>query len=414
MNPRKNYMAAVGFTRRDGLIALIGGMAALSGCGGGGGSSGVFGSIASVGSGGTGSFSSGAITGFGSIIVNGVRFDESRATITDDDGVLHNAGDLKLGMVVSVAGSAIVAGPAGNTATANTITFGSELRGPIDSIGSQSLVVLGQTVQIGANTVFDSAIAGGLAGLSVGQTIEVHGFVDPAVNTIQATRIERTGNTNTFKLLGMIQGLNTTAKTFAIGSLAISYAGIASTDLPANLANGLVVRVRLATTPATGTRTATRIRAVEREVENHDEAELEGTVTAFTSTSTFSVNGVAVDAGKAVFPNGTAGLRLGARVEVEGSLVNGVLAATSVKVENEAEVENQEFELHGSVSNLNTTNKTFVIRGVTVSFAGNVRFDKGDASTLVAVNGTSAIVEVKGTNNAATNTVTATKISFDN
>jgi hypothetical protein len=408
MNPRKNYMAAVGFTRREGLIALIGGIATLSGCGGGGGSSG----IASVGSGGTGSFSSGAITGFGSIIVNGVRFDESRATITDDEGASHNSGDLKLGMVVSIAGSAVVAGVNGSSAVASSITFGSELRGPIDSIGSQSLVVLGQTVQIGTNTVFDSAIAGGLAALSVGQIIEVHGFVDPAANAILATRIERTGNTTAFKLQGVMQALNTGAKTFTIGTLTISFASVATTDLP-TLANGLLVRVRLATTPATGTRTATRIRAVERQVEDHEEAELEGTVTAFTSTSTFSVNGVAVDAGKATFPNGTTGLRLGARVEVEGTVTNGVVVAATVKLENEAEVENREFELHGTVSNLNTTNKTFVIRGVTVSYAGNVRFDKGDASTLASVNGTNTKIEVRGTNSAATNSVIATRINFE-
>jgi hypothetical protein len=414
MNPRKNYMAAVGFTRREGLIALIGGMAALSGCGGGGtsGSSGSSG-IASVGSGGTGSFSSGAITGFGSIIVNGVRFDDSKATITDDDGASRNSGDLKLGMVVSIAGSAIVAGTNGSSATASSITFGSELRGPIDSIGSQSLVVLGQTVQVGANTVFDSAIAGGLARLSVGQVIEVHGFVDPAANTMLATRIERTGN-NTFKLQGVVQALDTNARTFAIGTLTISYAGIATNDLP-TLANGLLVRVRLAATPATGTRTATRIRAVARQVEDHDEAELEGTVTAFTSTSTFSVNGIAVDAGKATFPNGTAGLRLGARVEVEGHVTNGVLVAATVKLEDEDKDEDKEkFELHGTISNLDTTNKTFVIRGVTVSFAGTVRFDKGDASTLAAVNGTNTTIEVRGTNSAATNSVIATRIRFEN
>jgi hypothetical protein len=410
MNPRKNYMAAVGFTRREGLIALIGGIATLSGCGGGGGSSG----IASVGSGGTGSFSSGAITGFGSIIVNGVRFDESRATITDDEGTAHTSGDLKLGMVVSIAGSAVVAGTNGSSAVASSINFGSELRGPIDSIGSQSLVVLGQTVQIGTNTVFDSAIVGGLAGLGVGQIIEVHGFVDPAANKILATRIERAVNATVFKLQGVLQALNTIARIFTMGTLTISYAGVATTDLP-TLANGLLVRVRLATAPATGPRTATRIRAVERqvEVEDRDEAELEGTVTAFTSTSTFSVNGVAVDAGKATVPNGTAGLRLGARVEVKGTVSNGVVVATTVKIENEAEVENREFELHGTVSNLNTTNKTFVIRGVTVSYAGNVRFDKGDASTLAAVNGTNTRIEVRGTNSAATNSVIATRIIFD-
>src|SRR3954451_20563004 len=112
MNASKHKLAAAGFTRREGLLALIGGVAALSGCGGGGDG------VASVGSGGTGSFSSGAITGFGSIIVNGVRFDDSQARITDDNGVLHNPGDLKLGMVVSITGSTVVAGVGGSSASA--------------------------------------------------------------------------------------------------------------------------------------------------------------------------------------------------------------------------------------------------------------------------------------------------------
>ena len=410
MNSSKNQLAAAGFTRREGLLALIGGVATLSGCGGGGSAAGT----ASVGSGGTGSFSSGAITGFGSIIVNGVRFDDSQARITDDDGVVHNSGDLKLGMVVSIVGSGITTAATGSSASATSITFSSELRGPIDSIAGQTLVVLGQTVRVTASTVFESEIAGGLAGLSVGQIVEVHGFVDPATNQVLATRIEREATAASFKLQGQVQALNTSAKTFALGTLTISYAGIAAAAVPANLANGLLVQVTLALSPATGTRTALSVRTVARQVEDHDEAELEGTVTAFTSTASFSVNGVAVDASKATFPNGSAGLKLGARVEVKGSTTNGVLVATQVKVENETEVENQEFELHGSVSNLNTTAKTFVVRGVTVSFAGTVRFDNGDASKLAVVNGTSAIVEVRGTNNAATNSVTATRITFDN
>jgi hypothetical protein len=367
-----------------------------------------------VGSGGTGSFSSGAITGFGSIIVNGVRFDDSQARITDDDGVVHNEGDLKLGMVVSITASSVTTGVNGSSATATSITFGSELRGPITSISGQTLVVLGQTVQVGADTVFDDGIIGGLAGLLVGQIIEVHGFVDPSTNQILATRIERDATAATLKLQGQVQALNTTAKTFTIGAVTISYAGIAAGALPSNLANGLVVQVVLAPSPATGTRTALSVRSVAQQVDDHAQAELEGTVTAFTSVTSFSVNGVAVDASKATFPNGNTGLKLGARVEVEGSTVNGVLVASEVKVENEAEVENQEFEIHGTVTNLNATGKTFVIRGVTVSFAGTARFDNGDAAKLAMVNGTAAIVEVRGTNNAATNSVTATRITFDN
>lgn len=407
MNPNKNNLAAAGFTRREGLLALVGAVAALSGCGGGGGSD-----TASVGSGGTGSFSSGAISGFGSIIVNGVRFDDSQARITDDDGRTHVSSDLKLGMVVSIVGSSVVTGVNGSTASATSITFGSELRGPIDSIGSQSMVVLGQTVLIEASTVFDSSITGGLAGLSVGQTVEVHGFVNPATNSISATRIERTGNTDNFRLTGAVGSLNTTARTFSVGTLVISYADIAAGELRANLANGVLVRVRLATTPATGTRTATRISGPER-LEDRNEAEVEGSVTAFTSIASFSVNGLSVDASKAVFRDGTVGLALGARVEVKGSIRNGVLVATTVQLEDENEVDNREFELHGSVSGLNTTSKTFVVRGVTVNYAGTVRFDNGDASKLAVVNGTAAIVEVRGLLNAAANSITATRIEFE-
>ena len=47
----------------------------LSACGGGG-------DVAGVGQGGTGAFSVGPITGLGSIIVNGIRYDDSRASIS--------------------------------------------------------------------------------------------------------------------------------------------------------------------------------------------------------------------------------------------------------------------------------------------------------------------------------------------
>jgi hypothetical protein len=408
MKINNNNVAATGFTRREGLFALVGAVAGLSGCGGGGGSD-----VASVGSGGTGSFSSGAITGFGSIIVNGVRFDDSQARITDDNGGLRSSADLKLGMVVAVSASSIIAGVNGSTASASSITFSSELKGPIDSLGSQTLVVLGQIVRLTASTVFDNSIAGGQAGLGVSQIIEVHGFVDPATNQITATRIERETGTTSFKLQGTVQSLNTAARTFVLGTLTISYAGVAAAGLPANLANGLLVRVGLAIAPTSGARTAISVRAVSREVEDHAEAEVDGTVTAFTSSASFSVNGLSVDASKAVFRSGTAGLALGARVEVKGSVSNGVLVAIDVQVETESEIENQEFELRGAVSSLNTTSKTFVVRGVTVNYANTSRFDNGDASKLALFNGTSATVEVRGTYNAATNSVAASRIKFE-
>ena len=113
-------IGGVGKTARAGRAALAGharswrSAAALAlalvvsifiGCGGGGGS------VAGVGSGGTGSFASGSISGFGSIVVNGIHYDESAASaagaIQNEDGLVGSSASLKLGMVVNVTGSAI-------------------------------------------------------------------------------------------------------------------------------------------------------------------------------------------------------------------------------------------------------------------------------------------------------------------
>ena len=351
---------------------------ALAGCGGGGGG----GSMATVGGGGTGSFSSGPISGMGSIIVNGVRFDDSMAKVLDDDGTLHSRNDLKLGMMVRVKGKANSRKP-DNTDSADEISFGSELLGPIDSIdtAAKTLVVLGQTVQISASTIFEDGLT--LSALKLNDIVEVHGFVDPdpATHSLLATRIERKdlANVKAFKLQGKISNLTTT--TFQIGGLTISFAP--PVDMPASLTLGLLVRVRMATTPTTGTRTAIKVSAVEVEVKDRDEAEVEGMITDFTSSAKFSVNGQPVDASGATVP---AGLKLGSRVEVEGSLVNGVLVAKKVQLKNEDE--KREFELHGIVSNKTSTSLTFTLTSsggivAKVTFTIGVRFDNGlTAATL--------------------------------
>ena len=55
--------------------------AILGGCGGG---------VDSGGTGGAATYANGPITGSGSIIVNGVRFDDSAAAISDDSGPGRN------------------------------------------------------------------------------------------------------------------------------------------------------------------------------------------------------------------------------------------------------------------------------------------------------------------------------------
>ncbi|MEQ1804588.1 MAG: DUF5666 domain-containing protein, partial [Burkholderiaceae bacterium] len=124
----------------------------LAGCGGGGGGS----SSAT-------SFAYGPISGFGSIIVNGVRFDDSSSSVSseddDDSSTRHSSSDLKLGMVVAVQGGPITSDDSGHHSRAGDIRFGSELVGPVvgtPDVANKRFTLLGQTVQIGANTIFDT------------------------------------------------------------------------------------------------------------------------------------------------------------------------------------------------------------------------------------------------------------------
>jgi len=406
-----------GMTRREGLLSLLGTALALAGCGGGGG-------IAGVSSGGTGSFSVGAITGFGSVIVNGVRFDDSNASVLDDDGIARSRNDLKLGMVVRVRGSSISSDPSGRSARADSITFGGELLGPISSVSpsARTLVVLGQTVQVMNTTIFEDGLSSDLGALDLlvrastpaaPVVIEVNGFVDPALNRINATRIELRNRPDLYRIEGLVRNFNAATKTFNIGTLAIRFD--ATTDVRVTLDNSgtVLARVRLlAEVPAPAVFFARRIRPPEEAVEDRDEAEVEGTITAFNpaTPAQFSVNGLPINASGVSLP---AGLNVGVRVEVKGRVVNGVLVASEVKLEDQAKIDAQEFELRGAISNLNTTLKTFVLRGVTVSFAGAVVFVNGTEADL-ANNAKNQNVEVRGVAAINGTGISATRISFQN
>jgi hypothetical protein len=213
-------------------------------------------------------------------------------------------------------------------------------------------VVLGQTVLVLDTTVIDDRLVGGFAAITVGSVLEVHGTRDATTGAITATRIEPRAANAGFKLRGAIAALDTAAKTFMIGGALISYASVM--PAPATLANGMIVRVRLQTVPVAGAFVATRIDGAAPRVDDADEAEIEGAITAFTSSASFSVNGIPVDASKASFPNGMVGLVLGAQVEVHGTSSNGVVTASSVKVENDAERHAEGFELHGAITAIDT------------------------------------------------------------
>jgi hypothetical protein len=379
-------------------VAAVVAAALVAGCGGGGSASGGTGATA---------FTAGPIRGFGSIIVNGVRFDDSSAQVENEDGVRGGSDDLKLGSMVEVESEKV--DDSTGRAKATRIRFGSEIVGPVQSVdtAANSFVVLGQTVDVKPETVFDDSLgATGVAGLA-GKVVEVHAQRDAASGHLVASRIEDKAAATAFKLRGTVSALEPNAKTFQIGTAVINYGGIAPADLPANLANGMKVRVKLQTAQVGGQWVATAVRSGERKVEDHDDARLIGNVSAFTSATAFEVGGVAVDAGSARIDNGP--VTADSRVEVRGAAKDGKIVATRVKVLDGTDDMLRGVELHGPISDVSTSAKTFMLRGVKVSFGGSVVYERGTEALLVA----GAKVEAKGALSSDGTTLNAVLIRFE-
>ncbi|WP_200379250.1 DUF5666 domain-containing protein [Rubrivivax gelatinosus] len=371
-------------------------VAALAACGGGGGSD------DDVAAGDTGVFASGVIHGFGSVVVNGVRYDDSSAVVRTEGGEAAASDDLRLGMVVDIEAQAASTATA---ATATSIVVRSEVEGPVTALDAAAgtLTVLGQAVTVNAATVWEDAR---LSTLAVGDIVEVHGLRD-ADGVIVASRIDREdGDEDDYDLRGTVAAADAAAGTLRIGALDISWGGA----WPAALAAGSTVRVTLATAPAAGGAwPALSLRVLDTSAGATDgvRAELEGLVTAYTSAASFRVAGVAVDAsGLAGLP---AGLAAGVRVEVEGVFAGGTLRATKVEIEHDADRGDDDgLEISAAIEALDATAKTLVLRGVTVDWSG-ARFEDGSAAQLAV--GTR--IEVQGVLGADGSTLVAAEVDFE-
>ena len=386
--------------RRLALVALLAGagMIVLPSCGGGGGG----GDTAGVDTGGTGAFSSGRITGFGSVIVTGVRYEDNAARIGADEGdVVLTADDLRLGMVVRVQAGAITAGSGDilPSASATAITVESQIKGPVQSkTAPDTLVVFGQTVKVDGATVFEPGLT--FAAITEGNVLEVSGFAD-AAGVVTATRIQRENNANEFKVRGAIANLDANLRTFTIGAVKFIYPTAAR--LPsAALQNGLFVRVRTQTAPdANGNWVVNRI-DVRNAFDDRSEAEVQGILVS--TGGVLSVNGITLDVSR--LAAGAATALVGRRVEAEGQLVNGTLVVREIKLDDGS----PEVDVRGTLADVNTTAQTFAVRGVTFHYSGQIRQDDG----TIAVNlNNGATVRVRGSLPAvAGGAIEATRIDF--
>ena len=362
----------------------------IAGCGGG------------VGTGGTGSFASGPITGFGSIVVGGVHFDESGARVENDDGTPRDRSALHLGTMVEIDSGEIRSG----AATASQVRITSALIGAVESVAAGALVANGQTVRVDAGTVFDERLAGGLTAIAIGRVLEVHGFVGVGSSEIVATRIEPNDGATAFKFRGEVAALDTQARTFDIGGQHFSYA--AAVAGAGELRNGAFVRVFVALQPDAQGRWV--VTDVGHTGPRGDRAQVKvgGVIANFVSNASFVVAGYTVDASGALVVNGP--LAAGLRVDVDGKLQAGVLIADRVRVVQAGQPE--EFQLRGVIDRVDTVAKVFEFRGnrEPVSFArAGIVYEAGDEADLASGRRVTAF----GNLSADGTLVEATRIRFD-
>lgn len=336
-----------------------------------------------VGTGGTGTYAAGPISGFGSIIVGGVRYDETQATITDDMGRQRSTAELKLGAMVEVeAGSVLVDASGAAQARAQRVRLTSDIVGPVSALAPSAgrLMVLGQEVRVAADTVFDTRLPAGLASLLSGTVVEVYARYDASSNAYVATRLEVASDPTAWKIRGTVTSVDAASGTLRIGNTTV----VAPVGVAAGLATGQTVRLQLQSSNVPGAAVqAIAASNAERKPGEGSEVRLSGLVTSWVSAALFSVDGVLVDASTSTFPDGQAGLKLGARVEVRGTALSAQVRAVEVRVEAEDAAVTREFDFKGAIEAVDTRAKTFVLRGTTISYdRPGLRLDGGTESDL--------------------------------
>lgn len=403
------------------LLSIITLAGFLSGCG-----SGDSVSASASGSGSGSASASGTITGFGSLFVNGKRFETDGASVTVDGQAVpsctvsrSNTCGLQEGMTVKVAGS--FNGP---SYRATTIVQEDMLEGPITSksqetVTNGTLTVLGQMVIVDETTRFDSGISLGV--LNVGDIVEVNGFVKED-GVIVATFIERKSGTGCGRdgceLKGFVTNHNHATTRFQVGGLTIVYdrdgtpPDTVIQDMPSPSGsnwNGLFVEVK-------GTRlegTTLYATKVERErdgigsADDVDSFEIEGIVTQAGTpdgwTIEFTIGTTPVrTTSDTEFRGGTIDeIVVGAKLSAEGRMVNGVLIAKHVKF-------HESVRLEGDASVIGNTLTLAGLPSVTVIV--NSRTELRDGGDRLSINDLDGChVRIRG-RVAGESTVIATRI----
>ncbi len=403
------------------LISLL-----LLSCGGAGG----------VGSGGTGGFSGGtqigAITGFGSVIVEGRTYTEGNTIYLNGKNpaspISVSSSATRLGMQVELKFD--------NTSAnelAQTVYIRPNVIGTIESLGADTLVVAGQMIRLqqapAQATVFDGFAS--LSSLAIGNALEIHGTRN-AAEELLATRIElrsSTASTET-RLTGRISAITTPSVgvlRLSVGNVGIVVDSKTNLSLASSLtsssstssisASALAVGQRISAYAATpisaAVVTANAVQVESAPADSNAPLRIGGVVSEIgTSPGRFTIGRIDIDASQASFVGGTIGnLATGKPLRVLGTIstsanTSPILKASEVKFLSVSD--DIKIELLGSISDF-VDKSSFKIRNSVVDASSlSTQFMDGIATDL----DNDVLVKVEGT--LVGNQVQVTRLSFVN
>jgi hypothetical protein len=323
----------------------------------------------------------GAVSGFGSVYVNGTRF-ATTGSVSSDDG-FEREDQLSKGMILKVQGDWDDRGEG----RADRVSYDDTLRGPVSSMNwdgtarTGTLTMLGQSISLDSKTVFRGATPTAISGNPQGYRVRVSawrledGSFRASYVGARAIGLEFDDG-NEVEIEGVVANLDASAETFTINGFLIDYTSAQGDDNFSldDLANGIIVEVE-------GELSGNTIIAEEIEDEDDwfdgddDDVEISGTIYDFDGANQqFLLNGVRVQitSGTEFDDINRSSLADGLFVKVEGDFRTGTLVAEEI------EGQESDAELDGRIESINLNDESLMVSGVRVQLTGNTLIDDDD------------------------------------
>ena len=306
----------------------------------------------------------GRVTAFGSMYVNGIKFNTDDATFIRDGVGSRSQSDFSTGEIVKINGTV---DNNKTTGVAKEVIFSDVLEGVVTKTATaKTFEVLGQKVKTDSLTVLHGFKK--LTDLKLDNVVEVSGF---SINgEVRASSIKLISESYvdgaSLELEGYISNLDTSSQTFNINDTSIDYSMAEFVDSNIEgLSNERYVVVSAEENINNGTLSASFISLIDDELEVDTYYEIEGFVTRFDSSSDFELDGSPIlTNASTTYRNGVA-----SDISIDSHLIiTGFVNSQNVLVAEDINVLNVDTEvlIEANIEAIDLQNQTITLLGKNV------------------------------------------------